>query len=124
MPPFFALSWFITWFAHNLQSLAQISRLFDLLLASHPLMPLYVSAVAMQVCRPVHQSVPWLELLWHDCQGGCTRLHSMWKAAGCADKFMAVSLNWCSCQNRPVLCRLQVHPFSPVMRTPQSCTGC
>jgi hypothetical protein len=48
IPPFFALSWFITWFSHNLQDLAQISRLFDVLMASHPLMPIYISAVVME----------------------------------------------------------------------------
>ena len=49
IPPFFALSWFITWFSHNLQELHHISRLFDVLMASHPLMPIYISAVIMEV---------------------------------------------------------------------------
>ena len=49
IPPFFALSWFITWFAHNVPDLADISRIFDALIASHPLMPLYLSAAVMQV---------------------------------------------------------------------------
>lgn len=49
IPPFFALSWFITWFAHNVPELVQISRIFDALVASHPLMPLYLSAAVMQV---------------------------------------------------------------------------
>lgn len=47
--PYFALSWYITWFAHDVQSLPQIARLFDLFMASHPLMPLYVGTVAMKV---------------------------------------------------------------------------
>jgi Rab-GTPase-TBC domain len=47
--PYFALSWYITWFAHEVQSLPQIARLFDLFMASHPLMPLYVGAAAMKV---------------------------------------------------------------------------
>lgn len=51
IPPFFALSWYITWFAHNVDSQQQIARLFDLFLASHPLMPLYVAAVAMRANR-------------------------------------------------------------------------
>ncbi|GAB4820014.1 hypothetical protein N2152v2_007060 [Parachlorella kessleri] len=51
IPPFFALSWFITWFAHNVDDRQQITRLFDLFLASHPLMPLYVAAVAMRANR-------------------------------------------------------------------------
>jgi TBC1 domain family member 20 len=51
--PYFALSWYITWFAHEVQSLPQIARLFDLFMASHPLMPLYAGAAAMKVrvCR-------------------------------------------------------------------------
>ena len=49
MPPYFALGWFITWFSHNVQQLDQISRLFDLFMASHPLMPLYVVVQVMMV---------------------------------------------------------------------------
>eukprot|EP00027_Filamoeba_sp_ATCC50430_P002344 CAMPEP_0168553946 /NCGR_PEP_ID=MMETSP0413-20121227/7516_1 /TAXON_ID=136452 /ORGANISM="Filamoeba nolandi, Strain NC-AS-23-1" /LENGTH=358 /DNA_ID=CAMNT_0008584651 /DNA_START=132 /DNA_END=1205 /DNA_ORIENTATION=- len=40
--PFFALSWVITWFSHSFDNLDSIARLFDLFIASHPLMPLYV----------------------------------------------------------------------------------
>jgi hypothetical protein len=50
VPPFFALSLFITWFAHNLAELCQAARLFDLFIASHPLMPLY-AAVAVLTAR-------------------------------------------------------------------------
>lgn len=50
-PPYFALSWLITWFAHNVPALEQITRLFDLFLASHPLMPLYIAVIAMRVSR-------------------------------------------------------------------------
>lgn len=39
----------MTWFAHDVPSLAQTARLFDLFLSSHPLMPLYVAAVAIKV---------------------------------------------------------------------------
>ena len=41
IPPYFAVSWLLTWFAHNVDS-AMVPRLFDLFLASHPLMPLYL----------------------------------------------------------------------------------
>lgn len=51
LPPFFALSWFITWFAHDMPDLGGAARLFDLFLASHPLMPLYVGAAAMRSQR-------------------------------------------------------------------------
>ena len=49
VPPFFALGWFITWFAHSVDNLQHVSRLFDLFMAAHPLMPLYVTAVVIKV---------------------------------------------------------------------------
>ena len=49
--PYFALSWYITWFAHDVKSLPAAARLFDLFLSSHPLMPLYVGVVAMKARR-------------------------------------------------------------------------
>ncbi|KXZ56929.1 hypothetical protein GPECTOR_1g838 [Gonium pectorale] len=51
LQPFFALSWFITWWAHELDDLPPASRLFDFFLASHPLMPLYLGVVAMRSQR-------------------------------------------------------------------------
>lgn len=51
VPPFFALGWFITWFAHSVDDLQQISRLFDLFMAAHPLMPLYVTAIVIKGAR-------------------------------------------------------------------------
>lgn len=50
LPPYFALSWVITWFSHNI-SAALVPRLFDLFLASHPLMPLYLYLVAVLKAR-------------------------------------------------------------------------
>ncbi|PRP79899.1 hypothetical protein PROFUN_12388 [Planoprotostelium fungivorum] len=41
--PYFAISWILTWFSHGFDNLKDISRLFDVFIASHPLMPLYVS---------------------------------------------------------------------------------
>lgn len=41
--PYFALSWYMTWFAHDVDSLEDSARLFDLFMASHPMMPLYVA---------------------------------------------------------------------------------
>ncbi|KDD72405.1 hypothetical protein H632_c3390p0, partial [Helicosporidium sp. ATCC 50920] len=49
--PHFALSWVLTWFAHDVRSLPVAARLFDLFLASHPLMPLYLAAVALRARR-------------------------------------------------------------------------
>eukprot|EP00878_Enallax_costatus_P023039 GHUV01024489.1.p1 GENE.GHUV01024489.1~~GHUV01024489.1.p1 ORF type:complete len:314 (+),score=101.63 GHUV01024489.1:978-1919(+) len=51
LPPFYALSWFITWFSHDLKDFGEVCRLFDLFLATHPLMPLYVGAAAMRTQR-------------------------------------------------------------------------
>ena len=42
--PVFAISWIITWFAHDIKSLQNVERLYDFFLASHPLMSLYFSA--------------------------------------------------------------------------------
>ncbi len=50
LPPIYVLPWLITWFAHTGMDLHHMSRIFDLFLASHPLMPLYASAVVMRVC--------------------------------------------------------------------------
>ncbi|XP_059171224.1 TBC1 domain family member 20-like [Physella acuta] len=40
----FALSWVITWFSHVLGDIRRILRVFDFFLASHRLMPVYLSA--------------------------------------------------------------------------------
>ncbi len=45
--PYFALPWILTWFSHSLHDLDTISRLFDLFLVSHPLLPLYMAAAVM-----------------------------------------------------------------------------
>ena len=45
------MSWLLTWFSHTTPGLPQSARLFDLFMASHPLMPLYVGAVAVQASR-------------------------------------------------------------------------
>lgn len=47
----FAVSWLLTWFAHSLDSLEDVSRLFDAFLGSDPLMPLYVGAAAVVADR-------------------------------------------------------------------------
>jgi len=53
MEPFFALSWVITWFSHEIRDTDLVKRLFDFFLISHPLMPIYVT-VAM-VCHPLNR---------------------------------------------------------------------
>ena len=42
--PFFATSWMITWFAHDVATVAEAARVFDVLLCSHPVYCLYLSA--------------------------------------------------------------------------------
>eukprot|EP00045_Choanoeca_perplexa_P002933 m.27699 g.27699 ORF g.27699 m.27699 type:complete len:385 (+) comp11775_c0_seq2:189-1343(+) len=49
--PSFAISWVITWFAHEIENLDDLQRLFDFLLASHPLMVLYLSAAVVHQNR-------------------------------------------------------------------------
>lgn len=52
LPPYFALSWIITWFAHHVPP-KDAARLFDLFIASHPLMPMYIFVVGMMEVRSV-----------------------------------------------------------------------
>ena len=47
----FAVSWLLTWFAHSLENLDDVSRLFDAFLGSDPLTPLYVGAAAVVADR-------------------------------------------------------------------------
>ncbi len=42
--PFFALSWVLTWFSHDVDRWSVVARLFDSLLACHPAFSLYLSA--------------------------------------------------------------------------------
>jgi len=53
MEPFFAISWIITWFSHDVRDTDLVKRLFDCFLVSHPLMPVYM-AVAM-LLHPVNR---------------------------------------------------------------------
>ena len=47
--PVFALSWLITWFAHDLQDQSQVCRLYDLFLAlAHPLAALYFAVALVE----------------------------------------------------------------------------
>ena len=49
----FALSWVLTLFAHVVEDFDVISRIFDAIMAAHPLFPLYL-AVAVVVARREH----------------------------------------------------------------------
>ncbi|ORZ31156.1 rab-GTPase-TBC domain-domain-containing protein [Catenaria anguillulae PL171] len=45
--PYFCLSWFISWFSHDLREFDKACRLFDLFLSSNPIMPIYVAAAVV-----------------------------------------------------------------------------
>lgn len=61
MEPFFCLSWIITWFSHDVRDTAVVKRLFDFFIASHPIMPIYMS-IAM-VLHPMNR----MEVLGTGC---------------------------------------------------------
>ena len=61
MEPFFAISWIITWFSHDIRDTTLVKRLFDVFIASHPLMAIYMS-IAM-VLHPVNRE----EILSAEC---------------------------------------------------------
>ena len=48
---YFCLSCLITWYGHEVDDHAVVARLADLFLATHPLMPLYLSAAVGQLSR-------------------------------------------------------------------------
>mmetsp|Transcript_11339 Transcript_11339/g.19028 ORF Transcript_11339/g.19028 Transcript_11339/m.19028 type:complete len:448 (-) Transcript_11339:58-1401(-) len=42
--PFFATSWLLTWFSHDLETTDEVARLFDVILCSHPVYVYYICA--------------------------------------------------------------------------------
>lgn len=69
MEPFFALSWVLTWFSHDIRDTVLVKRLFDFFLVSHPLMPIYLSVAMM--CHPSNRK----EILATPCE--FAELHSV-----------------------------------------------
>ncbi|TPP59917.1 TBC1 domain family member 20 [Fasciola gigantica] len=64
--PDFALSWIVTWFAHVLPETAEVRRLFDLFLATDPMMLIYVSvAVIIRSDEEVHSTTDDFGMLHH-----------------------------------------------------------
>jgi len=45
--PYFALSWVLTWYSHNIENFGAVTRLYDFFIASRPLMPLYFSVAVI-----------------------------------------------------------------------------
>ncbi len=43
LEPYFAMSWFITWFSHDIKEINLIARVFDVLICSHPIFSIYLS---------------------------------------------------------------------------------
>lgn len=58
MQSFFSLSWILTWFSHDIGSYSDICLVFDFFLASHPLMPLYMSTALILEMRTELLSLP------------------------------------------------------------------
>ena len=51
MEPYFCTSWVITWFAHDLKSIHEIARVYDVMLCSHPMFIMYLcAAVSISCC--------------------------------------------------------------------------
>lgn len=42
--PYYGMAWVLTWFAHDLQELHVVARLYDVLLGAHPTLILYICA--------------------------------------------------------------------------------
>eukprot|EP00696_Hemimastix_kukwesjijk_P005978 gnl/Hemi2/17587_TR5801_c0_g1_i1.p1 gnl/Hemi2/17587_TR5801_c0_g1~~gnl/Hemi2/17587_TR5801_c0_g1_i1.p1 ORF type:complete len:474 (-),score=114.38 gnl/Hemi2/17587_TR5801_c0_g1_i1:174-1595(-) len=49
--PAFAISWVLTWFAHRLDNLDAIARIYDFMLVSHPLTSLYMSVEVIRFLK-------------------------------------------------------------------------
>ncbi len=45
MPPFYFVSWILTWFAHDVKNIVHALSLFDFFIANHPSAILYACAV-------------------------------------------------------------------------------
>eukprot|EP00053_Salpingoeca_punica_P018624 m.183263 g.183263 ORF g.183263 m.183263 type:complete len:362 (-) comp17473_c1_seq2:231-1316(-) len=49
--PHVCISWVLTWFSHDLDSLSDVARVFDVCLSNHPLMCVYLSAAMICMRR-------------------------------------------------------------------------
>ena len=49
--PYFAVSWLITWFAHDLKDLDTVARIYDALITSHPMFCLYMCTALVLSCK-------------------------------------------------------------------------
>eukprot|EP00887_Chlorella_sp_A99_P002678 scaffold6.g2678.t1 len=89
--PYFALSWYMTWFAHDVRSLPQAARLFDLFLSSHPLMPLYLAAVAIKASAGLSSAGPSARggtAQWGQDGGGDGGVVGEWAGPSCRARIL------------------------------------
>jgi len=45
--PTFALSWFLTWYSHDIPSFEQVQRLYDVCLSQHPIFSVYLTCATI-----------------------------------------------------------------------------
>ncbi len=108
--PFFALSWLLTWHAHQ-AGVASAARLFDLFIASNPIMPLYVGAAALLEERRAVLAMP--------CDGA--ELHRFLTGLDVLGRLSADEL----AVRRCAFCHPPRAPLMPHSRRARSpCTGC
>jgi len=49
--PTFALSWILTWFAHDISDLSKVQLVYDACLATHPLFCVYIAVAQIVKCK-------------------------------------------------------------------------
>lgn len=49
--PHFCISWIITWFGHNVHTIDKAARIYDLVLCTDPLMPIYITTTILISAR-------------------------------------------------------------------------
>jgi hypothetical protein len=64
-PPYFSLSWILTWFSHDLSKLSDIYLIFDLILHHHPLMPIFLTVVMIHMNRKVLLDMDITDEIFH-----------------------------------------------------------
>jgi hypothetical protein len=47
VPPYFSISWVITWCIHDLRDTSEMERLFDFFISNNPIMPIYFAAAVI-----------------------------------------------------------------------------
>jgi len=47
IPPYFSISWVITWCIHDLKDTSEMERIFDFFISNNPIMPIYFAAAVI-----------------------------------------------------------------------------